>query len=78
MQPATVSTPMVPMAMIGTRPMSPSCRPECTETFWEGHVQGFGFFGGVPTQITYDNTKVAVAQILGGGLERRLTTGFLQ
>ena len=20
---------------------------ECTETFWEGHVQGFGFFGGV-------------------------------
>jgi len=78
MQPATVSTPIVPMAMIGTRPMSPSCRPECTETFWEGRVQGFGFFGGVPTQITYDNTKVAVAQILGGGLERRLTTGFLQ
>lgn len=20
---------------------------ECTETFWEGHVQAFGFFGGL-------------------------------
>lgn len=51
---------------------------ECTETFWEGHVQGFEFFGGVPRRITYDNTKVAVAQILGGGKGRRLTHGFLQ
>ena len=51
---------------------------ECTETFWEGHVQAFEFFGGVPTRITYDNTKVAVAQIVGGGRERRLTQGFLQ
>ena len=51
---------------------------ECTETFWEGHVQAFGFFGGVPRRITYDNSKVAVAQILGGGKERRLTHGFLQ
>ena len=51
---------------------------ECTETFWEGHVQGFEFFGGVPGRISYDNTKVAVAQIIGGGKERRLTQGFLQ
>jgi len=51
---------------------------ECTETFWEGHVQGFEFFGGVPRRISYDNTKVAVAQIVGGGRERRLTAGFLQ
>jgi hypothetical protein len=51
---------------------------ECTETFWEGHVQAFRFFGGVPRKITYDNTRVAVAQIVGGGKERRLTTGFLQ
>lgn len=51
---------------------------ECMETFWEGHVQAFGFCGGVPRRITYDNTKVAVAQILGGGKERRLTHGFLQ
>jgi len=51
---------------------------ECTETFWEGHVQAFGFFGGVARRITYDNTKVAVGQIVGGGKERRLTQGFLQ
>jgi len=51
---------------------------ECTETFWEGHVRAFEFLGGVPRRITYDNTKVAVAQILGGGKDRRLTRGFLQ
>jgi transposase len=51
---------------------------ECTETFWEGHVQAFAFFGGVARRITYDNTKVAVGQIVGGGKERRLTHGFLQ
>ena len=50
---------------------------ECTETFWEGHVRGFEFFGGVPRKIVYDNTRVAVAQIVGGK-ERRLTHGFLQ
>jgi len=49
---------------------------ECTETFWEGHVRAFEFFKGVPTRITYDNTKVAVSKILGK--ERRLTRGFLQ
>ena len=51
---------------------------ECTETFWEGHVQAFEFFGGVPRRISYDNTKVAVAQIMGGGKGRRLTRGFCQ
>ena len=51
---------------------------ECTDTFWEGHVQGFEFFGGVPWRITYDNTKIAVAQIIGGGKDRRLTRGFCQ
>ena len=25
---------------------------ECAETFWEGHVQAFGFFGGVPPPHT--------------------------
>ena len=49
---------------------------ECTETFWGGHVRAFEFFGGVPRRITYDNTKVAVSQILGRA--RRLTQGFLQ
>jgi hypothetical protein len=51
---------------------------ECTETFWEGHVQAFGFFGGVARRISYDNSKIAVAQIIGGGKDRRLTTGFCQ
>ena len=54
------------------------CVPrECTESFWEGHVRAFAFFGGVPLRITYDNSKVAVAAILGGR-RRRLTDGFLQ
>lgn len=44
---------------------------EGTETFWEGQVRAFEFFKGVPTRITYDNTKVAVSKILGK--ERRLT-----
>jgi len=51
---------------------------ECTETFWEGHVQAFGFFGGVAKRISYDNTKIAVAEIIGGGKDRRLTRGFCQ
>ena len=49
---------------------------ECTESFWEGHVRAFEFFGAVPTRISYDNTKVAVAQMLEGR-ERKLTDGFL-
>jgi transposase len=50
---------------------------ECTETFWEGHVRGFAFFGGVPRRITYDNSRVMVAKIVGPR-QRRLTDGFLQ
>jgi len=50
---------------------------ECTESFWEGHVRAFGFFGAVPVRISYDNSKVAVAKILGSR-DRRLTDGFLQ
>jgi len=30
-----------------------------------GHVSAFAFFGGVPQSILYDNTKIAVARILG-------------
>jgi transposase len=45
---------------------------ETTEAFLEGHVQAFAYFGGVPTRILYDNTKIAVARILGG--EERLRT----
>lgn len=38
---------------------------ECTETFQEGHRRGFEFFGGVPRRISYDNSKIAVASIVG-------------
>ena len=38
---------------------------ECTETFQEGHVRAFDFFGGVPSRISYDNSKIAVARIVG-------------
>lgn len=51
---------------------------ECTESFWDGHVEAFKFFGGVPTEIAYDNSKIAVSKIIGGGKERKLTEGFLQ
>ena len=40
---------------------------ETTEAFLEGHNQAFAYFGGVPRTILYDNTKLAVAQILGDG-----------
>jgi transposase len=36
---------------------------ECTESFWEGHVRAFEFFGAVPKRISYDNSKVAVSKI---------------
>jgi hypothetical protein len=38
-------------------------------------VQAFAYFGGVPTRILYDNTKIAVAKILGGE-ERQRTKAF--
>src|SRR5947208_15968690 len=50
---------------------------ECTEAFLEGHVRAFAFFGGVPRRISYDNLKIAVAQITGGR-ERKLTDAFLR
>ncbi len=37
---------------------------ECTETFLEGHARAFTFFGGIPRRISYDNTRIAVAQIV--------------
>lgn len=48
---------------------------ETTEAFLEGHVRAFAYFGGVPTRILYDNTKIAVAKILGG-TERQRTRAF--
>jgi transposase len=40
---------------------------EAGESFCQGHVDAFAFFGGVPRSILYDNTSVAVARILGDG-----------
>jgi hypothetical protein len=48
---------------------------ETTEAFLEGHVRAFAYFGSVPTRILYDNTKIAVAKILGGE-ERTKTKSF--
>jgi transposase len=44
---------------------------ETTEAFCDGHVRAFAFFGGVPQSILYDNTKIAVARILGDGRRQR-------
>jgi transposase len=48
---------------------------ETTEAFCDGHVAAFSFFGGIPKSILYDNTKIAVARILGDG-ERQRTRVF--
>ena len=44
---------------------------ETTEAFLDGHVSAFAFLGGVPQSILYDNTKLAVARILGDGRRTR-------
>ncbi len=44
---------------------------ETTEAFLDGHVSAFAFLGGVPQSILYDNTKLAVAKILGRGRRKR-------
>jgi hypothetical protein len=47
------------------------------ESFLDGHVRAFAFFGGVPKRIAYDNLKSAVAWV-GRGRQRRLTRRFLE
>ena len=47
---------------------------ETTEAFLEGHVSAFAFLGGAPQSILYDNTKLAVARILGDGRRQRTRT----
>jgi transposase len=44
---------------------------EVAEAFCDGHVAAFAFFGCVPLSILYDNTKLAVAKILGDGKRER-------
>jgi transposase len=50
---------------------------ETTEAFLEAHVRAFDYLGGVPRCILYDNTKLAVARILGDG-ERKKTQAFCE
>jgi transposase len=50
---------------------------ETTEAFCDAHVRAFEYFGGVPRWIVYDNTKLAVAKILGDG-ERKKTRAFAE
>ena len=44
---------------------------ETTEAFLDGHVSAFAFLGGVSRSILYDNTRLAVAKILGDGRRKR-------
>ena len=44
---------------------------ESTEAFLDGHVSAFAFLGGIPQSILYDNTRLAVARILGDGGRQR-------
>jgi transposase len=50
---------------------------ERIEAFLDGHNAAFAFLGGVPRSILYDNTRLAVARILGGG-ERQRTRAFAE
>src|SRR5436309_15469618 len=44
---------------------------ERIEAFLDGHNAAFAFLGGVPQSILYDNTRLAVARILGDGTRQR-------
>jgi transposase len=50
---------------------------ERTEAFLDGHNAAFGFLGGVPLSILYDNTRLAAARILGDG-KRQRTQAFAE
>ena len=45
------------------------------ESFLDGHVRAFAYFGGVPRRLAYDNLKSAVIQVMLGR-ERRLNRRF--
>ena len=50
---------------------------ENTESFVDGHVSAFEFIKGVPKTILYDNSKIAVAKIMGGK-DRKKTKAFIE
>ena len=45
------------------------------ESFLDGHVRAFEYFGGVPRRLAYDNLKSAVIQVLPGR-KRKLNKRF--
>ncbi len=46
--------------------------PAATAEAWtDGHVHAFGFFGGVPLSILYDNDRCLVTKILPDGTRKR-------
>ena len=47
------------------------------ESFLDGHVRAFEYFGGVPRRIAYDNLKCAVTRV-GKGKQRKLNKRFLE
>lgn len=47
------------------------------ESFLDGHVRAFEYFGGVPRRLAYDNLKTAVTKILHGK-KRKLNERFKQ
>jgi transposase len=49
---------------------------ESQACFQDGHVHAFGFLGGVPRRLAYDNLKSAVITV-GQGQERRLNRHFV-
>ena len=50
---------------------------ENMESFLDGHVRAFQFFGGVPRQCAYDNLRCAVIAV-GRGRERTLNRRFIE
>jgi transposase len=49
---------------------------ESQECFQDGHVHAFGFLGGVPRRLAYDNLKSAVITV-GQGQDRHLNSHFV-
>ncbi|MBU2490638.1 MAG: IS21 family transposase, partial [Proteobacteria bacterium] len=52
-------------------------RRENMESFLDGHVRAFLYFGGVPRQCAYDNLRCAVISV-GRGRERILNRRFIE
>jgi transposase len=50
---------------------------ECSEAFLQGHARAFAFFGGVPTRLSYDNSKLTVTRFTGPN-QRQLNQDFLR